>query len=343
MSRDPSQTVGGQAVIEGVMMRAPSGWAVAVRNPAGVIEATRNELPRLSSRSRWARIPLIRGVMVLGESLTLGMRALSWSAQRASGEDERPLSRGQVAGSLVLALTLFAGLFVVLPAVGARWVIGQSGWVHLVEGAIRVTVFVGYIWAIGRIPEIGRVFQYHGAEHMTIHAYEAGEQLSAGSVGRYPKEHPRCGTSFLLLVVLLSVLLFSLLGRPSLPWLIASRVLLIPVIAGVSYELLRFSGLRADGKLGKVLAAPGLWLQRLTTRVPEEPMIPVAVASLLAALDPDGRAEVELRGEVDPEARGVVPDEAAGNAAIEVVNPAQVGNPVDPGDPARPGEDPPTA
>ncbi len=307
MSRDPSKTVGGQAVIEGVMMRAPAGWAVAVRTPTGAIEATRNDLPRLSSRSRWARIPLIRGVMVLGESLTLGMRALSWSAQRASGEDEQPLSRGQVAGSLALALALFAGLFIVLPAVGARWVIGQSAWVHLVEGAIRVLVFVGYIWAIGRIPEIGRVFQYHGAEHMTIHAYEEGEQLSSQSVGRYPKEHPRCGTSFLLLVVLLSVLVFSLLGRPSLPWLIASRILLIPVIAGVSYELLRFSGLRADGTLGKVLSAPGMWLQKLTTRVPEEQMIPVAVASLLAALDPEGRAEVELRGDVDPEASSVVP------------------------------------
>ena len=332
MSRDPSKTVGGQAVIEGVMMRAPAGWAVAVRTPTGAIEATRNDLPRLSSRSRWARIPLIRGVMVLGESLTLGMRALSWSAQRASGEDEQPLSRGQVAGSLALALALFAGLFIVLPAVGARWVIGQSAWVHLVEGAIRVLVFVGYIWAIGRIPEIGRVFQYHGAEHMTIHAYEGGEQLSSQSVGRYPKEHPRCGTSFLLLVVLLSVLVFSLLGRPSLPWLIASRILLIPVIAGVSYELLRFSGLRADGTLGRVLSAPGMWLQKLTTRIPEEQMIPVAVASLLAALDPDGRAEVELRGDVDPEASSVVPDvTAAEDAAIEAVNPAQ------------PGEDPPTA
>jgi uncharacterized protein YqhQ len=266
---------------------------------------------------------LIRGVMVLGESLTLGMRALSWSAQRASGEDEQPLSRGQVAGSLVLALVLFAGLFVVLPAVGARWVIGQSGWVHLVEGAIRVAVFVGYIWAIGRIPEIGRVFQYHGAEHMTIHAYEEGEHLSAQSVARYPKEHPRCGTSFLLLVVLLSVLIFSLLGRPSLPWLIASRILLIPVIAGVSYELLRFSGLRADGTLGKVLAAPGLWLQRLTTRVPEEPMIPVAVASLLSALDPASRAEVELRGDLDPEARAAVLDASDDASAIDAADPAQ--------------------
>jgi uncharacterized protein YqhQ len=163
-------------------------------------------------------------------------------------------------------------------------------------------VFIGYIWAIGRLPEIGRVFQYHGAEHMTIHAYEAGEALSGAAVRRFPKEHPRCGTSFLLLVVLLSVLVFSFLGRPPLPVLIASRILLIPVIAGVSYELLRFSGLRPDALLGRILSAPGLWLQRLTTRNPDDPMIPVAVASLLAALDDESRTEVESRGAIEPEA-----------------------------------------
>ena len=139
------------------------------------------------------------------------MEALSWSAQRAAGEDEQPLCKGQVAGSLALALALFAGLFVVLPTVAAGCVVGQSRLGPSVEGAIRVAVFIGYIWAIGRIPEIGRVFQYHGAEHMTIHAYEAGEALSAPRCGRFPKEHPRCGTSFFLLVVLLSVLVFSFL------------------------------------------------------------------------------------------------------------------------------------
>ncbi len=310
MSRSPESTVGGQAVIEGVMMRAPSGWAVAVRTPAGRIETVSHDLPRLSSRSRLARIPFIRGVLVLGESLTLGMKALSWSAQKSVGEDEEPLTKRQVVGSMTFALILFAGLFIVLPAVAARWAAPDSTIAfNVIEGAIRVALFVGYIWAIGRFEDIRRVFQYHGAEHMTIHAYEAGDPLGLDQVRRYPPEHPRCGTSFLLIVVLASVVIFSLLGRPGWVWLVASRILLIPVIAGASYELLRFSGLRTDARLGRILAAPGLWLQRLTTGHPEDDQIPVAVASLLAALDQDGVEEVKARGPVTPDALAAFPAE----------------------------------
>lgn len=296
---DPAQSVGGQAVLEGVMMRAPTAWAVAVRKPDGEIEAQRHELPRLSSRSKWAKVPFIRGVLVLGESLTLGFRALSWSAQKSIGEDEEELSRLEMVGSLTLAMVLFAGLFIVLPAAAANLVATESDAAFVVgEAIIRLALFVAYIWALGRSREIRRVFQYHGAEHMSIHAYENGQPLSVESVKRYRPEHPRCGTSFLLIVILLAIVVFTFVGRPSWPWLVGSRILGIPVIAGMSYELLRWSGTHGGERMAAILAAPGLWLQRLTTGVPEEPMIEVAVASLLSALDAERADELLARGEV---------------------------------------------
>ena len=279
------------------MMRAPSAWAVAVRRPDGVIEAQRHELPKLSSRSRWARIPFVRGMLVLGESLTLGFRALSWSAQKSVGEDEKELSRFELVGSLSIALVLFAGLFIVLPAAAAHLVASESDIAFVVlEAVIRLALFVAYIWALGRSKEIRRVFQYHGAEHMSIHAYENGQPLSLESVRRYRPEHPRCGTSFLLIVILLAILVFTLVGRPSWPWLVGSRVLGIPLIAGLSYELLRWSGNHRSERFAAILAAPGMWLQRLTTGVPDEPMIEVAVTSLLSALDDQQVDEVVSRG-----------------------------------------------
>jgi uncharacterized protein YqhQ len=294
---DPAQSVGGQAVLEGVMMRAPTAWAVAVRKPDGQIEARREELPKLSSRSKLARVPLVRGMLVLGESLTLGFRALSWSAQMSVGEDEKELSRLEMVGSLTIAMVIFAGLFIVLPAAAANVIVGESdaGFVIL-EAVIRLVLFVAYIWALGRSKEIRRVFQYHGAEHMSIHAYENGEPLSVESVKRYRPEHPRCGTSFLLIVILLAIVVFTLVGRPSWPWLVGSRVLGIPVIAGMSYELLRWSGTHSSERVASMLAAPGMWLQRLTTGVPEEPMIEVAVASLLSALEDEQVDEIISRG-----------------------------------------------
>lgn len=291
-------SVGGQAVLEGVMMRAPHAWAVAVRKPDGEIEAARHELPRLSSRSRLAKMPLVRGVLVLGESLTLGFRALSWSAQKSVGEDEQELSKKEIAGSLLVALVVFAGLFIVLPAAAAGWLVREESEVSFVvlEAVIRLVLFVGYIWAIGRSKEIRRVFLYHGAEHMAIHAFEAGEPLSVDSVRRYRPEHPRCGTSFLLIVIILAIVVFSFVGRPDWFWLILSRVLGIPVIAGLSYELLKWSGTHGGERFAKVMAAPGLWLQRLTTGVPEEDMIEVAVTSLISALEEDQVLEVQRRG-----------------------------------------------
>ncbi len=286
------------------MMRAPAGWAVAVRTPEGGIEAQAHQLPRLSARSNLAKVPFIRGVLVLIESLSLGFRALSWSAQRAVGEDEEPLTSRQIAGSMAIALVFFLGIFMVLPLVAAR--LGgfdaDSVIFHVIEAIVRIGLFVGYIWLIGRSEEIGRVFAYHGAEHMTIHAYEAGDPLGVEQIKRYRPEHPRCGTSFLLIVMITAVIVFTIVG--GLPWylLVASRIVLIPAIAGISYEILKLGGSRVDSLFGRILTAPGLWLQRLTTRQPEEPMIEVAVTSLLHALTDDEVSEVKERGPIAPEA-----------------------------------------
>lgn len=307
---DPSKTVGGQAVIEGVMMRAPGAWSVAVRLPDDSIVARRDELGRLADRNRGARIPIVRGVLVLWESLSLGFRALSWSAEKASGEEEEPLTKTQIGWTMVVAILIFAGVFILLPAFVAGFVSSESGLLfNIVEGVIRLALFVGYIWAIGRSKEIGRVFEFHGAEHMSIHAYEAGEPLSIESVRRYPPEHPRCGTSFLLIVVLGSIVLFSFFGQPGWGFLVVSRLVGIPIIAGLAYELLRWSGTRSTGWLARVLARPGIWLQKLTTRVPDESQIEVAITSLMVALGDDLADDVMGRGGVPPaaiEARAAV-------------------------------------
>jgi len=298
-SVDPAKTVGGQAVIEGVMMRAPQAWSVAVRQPDDSIIARRDELERLSNRNRGARVPLLRGILVLWESMSLGFRALSWSAEQAAGEEEEPLTKTQIGWTMALAIVIFAGLFILLPAIAANAVSGESGILfNVLEGLIRLSLFIGYIWVIGRSAEIGRVFEYHGAEHMSIHAFEAGEPLSIDSVRRYPPEHPRCGTSFLLIVVLGSIILFSFFGQPGWVFLIVSRLVGIPIIAGFAYELLRWSGTRSSATLARVLAAPGIWLQKLTTRVPQGDQIEVAIASLIVALDEESLDEVLGRGGV---------------------------------------------
>ncbi|MEX0699917.1 MAG: DUF1385 domain-containing protein [Acidimicrobiia bacterium] len=292
-------SVGGQAVIEGVMMRAPHAWAVAVRQPDGVIIAIRNPLPRLSSRSKWAKVPLARGVLVLGESLTLGFRALSWSAQKAAGEEEEPLTKRQIAGSMTVALAFFAALFIIGPAAAARALTDDKSFGYAaLEGVIQLAIFLGYLWLLGRSKEISRVFAYHGAEHMAIHAYESGDPLASDRIAKYPPQHPRCGTSFLLLVMVLAIVIFGLLGRLPWPLLIGSRLIGIPVIAGLSYEVLKFSGAHQNNLFGRIMAAPGLWLQKLTTRIPDAQQIEVAVASLLSSLEESEVAEVLARGPV---------------------------------------------
>ncbi len=280
-------------------MRAPSAWSVAVRQPDGGITARRNDLTRLSERNRWARVPFIRGMFVLGESLTLGFKALSWSAQVATEEEEKPLTGAQIGLTMALAFAFFAGVFILLPALAADLVSDDSDLLFsVVEGVIRLALFIGYIWLIGRSKDIARVFEYHGAEHMSIHAYEAGDPLNVNSVGRYPPEHPRCGTSFLLIVVLGSIILFTFLGQPDLWFLIVSRLVGIPIIAGLAYELLRWSGTRPDGWLASALAKPGIWLQKLTTAVPDEDQIEVAISSLVVALNEEQLADVVSRGDL---------------------------------------------
>lgn len=278
-------------------MRAPGAWSVAVRQPDGGITARRNELGRLSERNRWARVPFVRGIFVLVESLTLGFKALSWSAQVATEEEEKPLSKAQIGLTMTLAFAFFAAVFIILPALAADAVSEDSDFVFsTVEGVIRLVLFVGYIWLIGRSAEIARVFEYHGAEHMSIHAYEAGEPLSVESVARFDPEHPRCGTSFLLIVILGSIILFTFLGQPGIVFLVISRLVGIPVIAGLAYELLRWSGTRPDGRLAAILARPGIWLQKLTTAVPAPDQIEVAISSLVVALDDEQLADVSSRG-----------------------------------------------
>lgn len=298
MSRPPGASVGGQAVIEGVMMRAPEAWAVAVRRPDGVIEAQRNNLPGATSRSKMAKWPLIRGVMVLIESLTLGFKGLSWSAEKAGGEGEE-ITKTQVVWTMVVAVVLAIGLFIVVPVLSASFLSGfldDSNFAFVViDGLIRIGLVVGYIWLIGRSDEIQRVFQYHGAEHKTIHAYENGDPLDIAAIQKYSPRHPRCGTSFIIIVAMVAFFVFMLLAPLPLIWQIISRIVLIPVIAGISYEILKAA---AGHQWLSWASAPGMWIQAITTKEPTDDMVEVAVASLLAALQPDAVDEVESRGPI---------------------------------------------
>jgi uncharacterized protein YqhQ len=300
LSRSPGASVGGQAVIEGVMMRAPDAWAVAARRPDGVIEARRHELPALSSRNQLAKVPLLRGIFVLIESLTLGFRALSWSAEKAGGEEEE-IGRREIILTMVVAIAAALAIFVLGPAFAANWakgLLGDSAVVFvIVDGALRIFLIVAYIWLIGRNPDIQRVFEYHGAEHKTIHAYENGDPLSVSDIQRYSPRHPRCGTSFIIIVAMVAFVLFLTLAPLPFVWQVLARVALIPVIAGVSYEVLK----AAAGRPWMAWASkPGMWIQAITTKEPDDDQVAVAVASLLAALRPDAVDEVRRRGPIMP-------------------------------------------
>jgi len=280
------------------MMRAPGAWAVAVRRPDGVIEAVRNDLPSLTSRSRWARMPLIRGMLVLGEALTLGFRALSWSAERAGEEDEQ-LSRWQITLTMIVAAALAIGLFILAPALGAGFLkrfVGDNDLAFvIIDGVLRIGLIVGYIWLIGRSPDIQRVFQYHGAEHKTIHAFESGDPLDTSHVQAYSPRHPRCGTSFIIIVAMVAFVVFLFLAPAPFVWQIVGRLLLIPVIAGASYEVLKAA---AGHRWMAWASRPGIWIQAITTKEPDDAMVAVAVASLLAALEPHEVDEVNERGPI---------------------------------------------
>ena len=293
---DQPKYMGGQAVVEGVMMRGATTWAVAVRTPDGDIDVAVHDVPGWSER--YNKIPLLRGVMNLAESMSLGMRALSWSANLQMPEEER-LSGKAMGVTMAVSMVMFMGIFILLPALGARGLgslFGISGvWFHVMEGALVLSLFLGYLAAIGRMKEIKKVFQYHGAEHKSIAAYENDVPLTPESAQTFTTAHVRCGTNFLLTVLTIAIVVYSLIGRPSLPYLVLSRVILIPVIAGLAYELIRFAARHMDRRWVRIAMIPGLSLQKLTTREPTLDQIEVAIAALRAVFTVEQSAEVDAR------------------------------------------------
>jgi uncharacterized protein YqhQ len=286
-------TVGGQAVLEGVMMRGPGNWAVAVRTPSGTIAQVSRPIHSAMARHRLLRLPIVRGVMALGESLAIGFRALAISANYAAQDEnaeegaevETELSRGALIFAFAVAIGFAIALFKVTPGLITEALpIKSGGWFVIVEGLIRVTLFVAYLALISLLPDLRRVFQYHAAEHKAINAYEAGEDLTPETVQRYSLIHPRCGTAFLLWVMVLAVFVFAFFGRPTWYWLIAERILLLPVIAGLAYELIRFAGKHQGNRVLMTILAPGLWLQRLTTREPSLDQLEVSIRALREVL-----------------------------------------------------------
>ena len=294
--------VGGQAVLEGVMMRGVSTWAVAVRTPHGSIDVTSEPLVSWAKRHRVLRWPVIRGVAALGESLKIGFRALAISAnaQLIEEEGDEPDEIGGFTWGLTIAfsLVLAVGLFFVVP-VGATSLIkdqlGSALLFWLVEGILRTAIFIGYLAVISKLPDLRRVFEYHGAEHKTISCYEAGDRLVPERAETYSRLHPRCGTSFLLVVMVLAIFVFAPIGLPAWYWLVLSRILGIPLIAGLSYEVIKWAGKHRRKRWVRAVMWPGLMLQNLTTREPDREQLAVAIASLEAvlAVETPGSAEDE--------------------------------------------------
>ncbi|HEV8335778.1 MAG TPA: DUF1385 domain-containing protein [Candidatus Polarisedimenticolia bacterium] len=292
--------LGGQAVIEGVMMRAPGAYAVAVRRKGGDVVTQRKAVTRYTDRHPFLRAPVLRGCVALFQSLALGIRALNFSAEQAldadqeEGSDSKSSGGWAVAGSLFFALLFALGLFFYLPLfltdVLARSlpVLGHGFAYSLVDGGIRILLFILYILGISLSGEMRRVFRYHGAEHKVVHAYEAGEELTVANARRHSTLHPRCGTSFLLFVMILSALAFAMIPT-STPFVgkLVARLVLLPLIAGCSFELLRASARRAGTPLFSLVVAPGLWLQRLTTLEPADEHLSVAIEALRAAMGGD--------------------------------------------------------
>ena len=299
-----SATIGGQAVLEGVMMRSPRSWAVAVRKPDGELTSVCRPVSSVAGRHTWLQLPVLRGVVALGESLAIGFRALAVSANYAAAEDgvdpeeSAELSRGQLIFAFAIAIGFALILFKVSPAIITDELPVRNTYAFvLIEGAIRVAFLIAYLALISLVPDLRRVFQYHAAEHKAINAYEDGAELTPERVQTYSLVHLRCGTAFLLWVMVVAIFVFAFVGRPSLPMLILSRVALLPVIAGIAYELIRF-GSRHPNRLMRALMAPGLWLQRLTTREPSLDQVEVSIRALRSVLDAEQLAQGESRVEV---------------------------------------------
>ncbi|HWI73015.1 MAG TPA: DUF1385 domain-containing protein [Baekduia sp.] len=296
--------VGGQAVLEGVMMRGISTWAVAVRKPLpeqlkeggldaeevplGEIEVVSHPLTSVLKKHRLLRLPLIRGVVALGESLAIGFKALGISANAQLPEDEKEISGGVWFGTVFVALLLAVGLFFVIP-VGLTSLIkdqlNSSFLFWLVEGVLRTSIFLGYLLLLSRLRDLRRVFEYHGAEHKTISCYEAGLDLTPANAQRFSRLHPRCGTSFLLVVMIVAIFVFAPIGLPAWYWLVLTRIVGVPLIAGISFELIKFAGKNRRRGWVRAIMYPGLQLQKLTTREPDLDQLAVAIAAMNAVLE----------------------------------------------------------
>jgi uncharacterized protein YqhQ len=295
--------IGGQAVLEGVMMRGPSAWSVAVRKPDGEIAEINRPVVSLLARHPVFRLPIIRGVIALGESLAIGFRALAISANYAAaqegdeeGEPSTELSRAQLLFAFAVAIGFALLLFKVSPALISNWLpIEGTTWFVIVEGLIRVGIFIAYLALISLWPDLRRVFEYHAAEHKAINAYEAGDPLQPEAVQRHSLIHVRCGTSFLLYVMVIAIFVFALFGRPEWYWLILTRIAALPLIAGLAYEVIRFAGRHPHNPVLRVVLAPGLLLQRLTTRQPTLDQIEVSIRALREVLHLEGRMTPEER------------------------------------------------
>ncbi len=285
------------------MMRSPSMWAVAVRKPDGQIAEVVKEISSPMARRRIYRLPIVRGVIALGESLAIGFRALAISANYAAqdpdakeGDVETEITRGQIIFSFAIAIGFALMLFKVTPALITNFLpVDTTGYFVVIEGCIRVGIFLLYLFLISLLPDLRRVFQYHAAEHKAINAYESGAELTPENVQKFSLIHPRCGTAFLLWVMVIGIFVFAFVGQPGWFWLIASRILLLPVIAGIAYELIRFAGKHQDNVVLMALLAPGLWLQRLTTRPPSLDQLEVSIRALQEVLRREGGITAEER------------------------------------------------
>ncbi|HAL47152.1 MAG: DUF1385 domain-containing protein [SAR202 cluster bacterium] len=298
MTTENKPSYGGQAVLEGVMIRGQRNVAIAVRRPNGRITTQTRPLSSLYVGSL-RRLPLVRGVIMLVETLALGMRALSYSASIGlespdAAEDAEPeheeLGKASMAGMMLFALVFAIGLFFLLPLFASRpleGVFGNDIASNVAEGGIRMAVFIAYIFLIGRMSDINRVFMYHGAEHMTVHAQERGDPLTIDEIRKYSPAHPRCGTAFLLTVMVVAIIVFAVVPRAPLWWLITSRIIFIPLIAAAAYEIIRWSGKYSDNLLVSLITSPNLALQKLTTRWPDDDQIEVAVAAMELAIETD--------------------------------------------------------
>jgi len=297
--------VGGQAVLEGVMMRGVSTWAVAVRLPTpegapadglGDIEVKTEPLVSWTKKHRVYRLPIIRGVVALAESLVIGFRALGIAANAQVPDEEEPISGGLWIGTIVVALAFAIGLFFVVP-VGLtsliKDAIGSAFLFWLIEGVVRTAIFLGYLLLLSRLKDLRRVFEYHGAEHKTIAAYEAGVELTPENAAKFSRLHPRCGTSFLLIVMIVAIFVFAPIGLPAWWLLVLTRILGVPLIAGISFEIIKWAGRNRNKAWVRAIMWPGLQLQKLTTREPDKAELAVAIAALDAVL------EVEKPGEAD--------------------------------------------